>query len=218
MTLHRRGMMLAAAAAATAGLAAAQTPEPVGKVDRVQGQAQVERGGQTVTLAAGGAVFEDDVITTGPESRVSLVFVDESTLTIGADGEMVIDSFVYNKAGQRNSAIYNCAAGAFLTKTGGIGKANPEAVLVVTPVVTIGIRGTQFWGGRLERDFEVLVLEGRVVVTNAAGSVELGPNQTTSVVAANAAPAPASVMPDDRRTRRSRQCSSPTDDTRGSWG
>ncbi|MBM3512733.1 MAG: FecR domain-containing protein [Alphaproteobacteria bacterium] len=114
---------------------------------------------------------------------------------------MVIDAFVFNKEGRRNSVIYNWAAGAFLTKTGAVGKANPEDVAVRTPVVTIGIRGTQFWGGRLERDFEVLVLEGRVVVTNAAGPVELGPNQTTAVIDANTAPAAASVMPDDRRTR-----------------
>jgi hypothetical protein len=122
------------------------------------------------------------VVTTRADSRVSLVFIDQSTLTIGADGEMTIDEFVYNK-------------------TGAVGAANPEDVSVRTPIVTIGIRGTQFWGGRLERDFDVLVLEGRVVVTNAAGSVELGPGETTSVAAANTAPAPATVMPDDRRTR-----------------
>lgn len=205
MTLDRRQLLAKAAAASSvvcvASKAFAQQAEPVAKVERIQGEAQVDRVGQQIVLSVGGPVFEDDIIKTGAESRVSLVFVDESTLTIGADGEMVIDEFVYNKAGRRNSAVYNWAAGAFLTKTGALGKENPEAVSVRTPVVTIGIRGTQFWGGRLERDFEVLVLEGRVIVTNAAGSVELGPNQTTSVVSAASSPAPASVMPDDRRTR-----------------
>lgn len=203
MKIDRRTVIRTSAAAVAAypDIIQAQQAEPVGKVDRVQGTAQVDRGGQSSALATESRVFEDDIITTGPESRVSITFIDESTLTIGADGEMVIDSFVFNKTGRRNSVIYNWAAGAFLTKTGAVGKTNPDDVSVRTPVVTIGIRGTQFWGGRLERDFEVLVLEGRVVVTNAAGSVELGPNQTTAVVNATTAPAPASVMADDRRTR-----------------
>ena len=90
---------------------------------------------------------------------------------------------------------------SFLTATGAIGKANQNAVLVETTVATIGIRGTQFWGGRLETDFEVLVLEGRVVVFNAAGFVDLTPGQTTSVAGIANAPTAAAVMPDDRRTR-----------------
>lgn len=195
--------------AASAGLivpqflksARAQDAEPVARIDKLQGTAGIGRGTQKLGCSVAAPVFEDDVLTTGANSRVSMTFIDQSTLTLGADAEMVVDEFVFNRAGQKNAAVLKWAAGAFLTATGAIGKANPEAVSVRTPTVTIGIRGTQFWGGILDRDFDVLVLEGRVIVTNAAGSVELGVGETTSVASATAAPLPASVMADDRRTR-----------------
>lgn len=171
------------------------------RIDKVQGKAEIGRGAQKLACAVAAPVFEEDILTTGAGARVSLTFIDESTLTLGADAEMVVDEFVFNRAGAKNAVALKWVAGAFLTATGAIGKQTPEAVSVRTPTVTIGIRGTQFWGGILDTDFDVLVLEGRVVVTNAAGSVELGVGETTSVSSATAAPLPASVMADDRRTR-----------------
>jgi hypothetical protein len=45
-------------------------------------------------------------------------------------------------------------------------------ISVSTPVADIGVRGTEFWGGRLD-DYGVLVLEGEITLSNQAGSVTL---------------------------------------------
>jgi hypothetical protein len=181
--------------------AAAQSPTAAGKVERIQGQATATNGSATMQLAVGTEVFEGDVLETGNDARLTVALVDGSSLTLGANAEMEIDRFVFADNVAEDKQTLRWVAGAFLTATGAIGKANQDAVIVNTPVATIGIRGTQFWGGRLEVDFEVLVLEGRVVVITDAGAVELGVNETTRVVNVGTPPAPAAVMPEPRRNQ-----------------
>ena len=54
-------------------------------------------------------------------------------------------------------------------------------IAVSTPVADIGVRGTQFWGGPLDK-YGVLVLEGEITVSNQAGRVTLsGAGQGTDI-------------------------------------
>ena len=46
-------------------------------------------------------------------------------------------------------------------------------IAVTTPVADIGVRGTEFWGGPMDGQYGVLLLEGVVTVSNQAGSVTL---------------------------------------------
>lgn len=183
-----------------AGAAQAQ-PTPVGQIARVQGEAVALRGGGVTALRAGDPVYADDILETGDGARLTVTFADGQSLTLGENAEIEIDAYVYNGDAAGDAAVLRWTHGAFLAATGAIGKMKPEAVLVQTPVATIGIRGTQFWGGRLERDLEVLVLDGQVSVGNAAGEVRLNPGETTAVAAADAAPTPAAPMAEDRRIR-----------------
>ncbi|MCB2108533.1 MAG: FecR domain-containing protein [Rhodobacteraceae bacterium] len=178
-----------------------QGTEAIGQVERVQGEARAERAGGNASLQGGHPVFADDLVQTGPLSRLSLIFADQSHLTLGENAEVLIDEFVYRGNRENDVVALAWTSGAFLSVSGAIARARAEAVSVRTPVATIGIRGTEFWGGRLERDFEVLVIEGRVVVANAGGSVELSPGETTAVIDGATAPAAAAIMPADRRTR-----------------
>jgi hypothetical protein len=50
-----------------------------------------------------------------------------------------------------------------------------------TPVATIGVRGTDFWGGPIDGALDVMVLSGAVEVMNDAGQVMLKPSQGTVV-------------------------------------
>jgi len=178
-----------------------QAQTPIGKTERVQGEAVAVRDSGTAALNVGDAVYMNDILETGDKARLTVTFIDGQSLTLGENAEIIIDEFVYEDDPIRDASVLRWVSGAFLTATGAIGKSNPESVLVNTPVATIGIRGTQFWGGRLEKDFEVLVLEGAVVVRNESGEVQLNPGQTTSVASATTAPTAATIMADDRRVR-----------------
>jgi hypothetical protein len=174
--------------------------EPVGSVTRVRGACHAFAHGASRPLQPGAAVEPGDVLTTGDDARLEVRFDDATTLTLGASAEMTVDSFVYAPREERGRALFKLAAGAFLMETGAVGKLPGHPLSVTTPVATIGIRGTKFWGGELDRAFSVLLLDGAVTVTTAQGAVDLArPGVGTTLV--NGVPAPALEWSDDRRDR-----------------
>ena len=94
------------------------------------------------------------------------------------------------------------AQGSFLLQTGSVGKLPDHPLTVRTPLASVGVRGTRFWGGPLDAPLSVLLLDGKVVVTSPAGSVELGtPGEGTSVTEPGAAPRPPSFWGEQRIQR-----------------
>ena len=164
----------------TAGLAApglllarkAWAEEVIGNVVRVQNFAAATTGLSDRILSDGDPIFRSDRVFTGTDARLELAFVDETSLTLGADAALDIDSFVFDGSG--GEASWDMLAGAFAMRTGLIGKADPESVVITTPVSTIGIRGTTFWGGPIDSElYGVLILDGAVVVKTSEGAVTL---------------------------------------------
>ena len=72
---------------------------------------------------------------------------------------------------------------------------------VETEFATIGIRGTTFWGGRMEDgQFHIALLEGKaIVVENRAGRVEITRvGDGTRVAGPDQAPSPPSLWSEER--------------------
>ena len=65
---------------------------PVGKVARVQKEAQVG----SATAAIGTPVHMSNQLRTGPDSRLQVTFVDNTVLTLGENARAVVDRYVYN--------------------------------------------------------------------------------------------------------------------------
>ena len=144
---------------------------------------------------------QGDRLRTGPGSRLRLRFIDGMELTLGDGAEMVVDAFAWAPAAAQGKAALSLVQGAFLLDTGLVGKLPDHPLVVKTPVASVGVRGTRFWGGPLDALLNVLLLEGRVVVTTPGGSVELGPGQGTGIATVGAAPHPPSVWDGDRVAR-----------------
>src|SRR3990170_4030155 len=70
-------------------------------------------------------------------------------------------------------ALPLAANAAFRFTTGRIKAMKQHKIAVSTPVADIGVRGTEFWGGPIEGQYGVLLLEGEVTVSNQVGSVTL---------------------------------------------
>jgi hypothetical protein len=67
--------------------------------------------------------------------------------------------------------------GFFRAVTGGLGKLQNQPFRVQTPLATIGIRGTDFWGEQHADELRIALIGGNaIVISNNAGSVEI--NQT----------------------------------------
>jgi hypothetical protein len=192
--------ILAAAIAACLSHAAAAATVPVGTVDKVQEQATATQAGATRDLAAAGPVYFRDRMRTGAGARLEAKLDDGAVLTLGQNGKLTVDEFVYRPGEQGNKLVLSATQGAFLFVGGKIEGPTGGNVSIKTPVGTLGVRGTTVWGGRIDGGFGVLVLKGEVRLTTAHGSVDLKEGNGTMVYAKKA-PAKAAAWPDDRVKR-----------------
>ncbi|MGH7029092.1 MAG: FecR family protein [Stellaceae bacterium] len=91
-------------------------------------------------LALGQDVLFNERITTGAEGQTQVLFVDESTLSVGPNANMMIDQFVYNPNAGTGKLVASLTRGVFRFVGGKLSKQD-NAVTMRTPAATIGIRG-----------------------------------------------------------------------------
>ena len=168
--------------------------EPAATIMRIQGQGQAVEAAGARILSVGDPIRRGDHLRTGPGGRLWLRFSDGMELTLGESAEMVVDEFTWSAATGQGRADLGLVQGAFLLETGLVGKLPDHPLVVKTPLASVGVRGTRFWGGPLDAPLNVLLLEGRVVVTSPAGSVELNePGAGTSLSGPDEIPHPPSI-------------------------
>jgi hypothetical protein len=153
----------------------------VGVVNKVENEAQVISASDAVTATIGTPVHMKDELRTAANARLQVTFLDETQLTLGEHASVVIDRYVYDPNRGVGETFLQVTKGAFRFATGRIKEMKDSKIAVSTPLADIGVRGTEFWGGQLDK-YGVLLLEGKVTVSNQAGSVMLGePGQGTDI-------------------------------------
>lgn len=155
------------------------------KVEAVHGSASVLRAGIYSDVTVNFAVCKGDQYLTNKHSVIQLVFIDGSKITVGKETTFVVTAFEMNQDGL-NVALFELAKGAFRAVTGVINQ-NRHRFEVQTSLATIGVRGTDFWGGfgLTENGLDVVMLSGKgVYVTNMQGesvALDVGGLGTTVV-------------------------------------
>jgi len=115
--------------------------DQVGQVATIQGIATVTRGNAaSFRLKVSDGIYKKDALQTGANSSLGITFDDETTLSLTANAGIVVDDFVYEEGGKRNSAVFNIASGtvAFVASL----VAKNGNMTISTPTATLGIRGT----------------------------------------------------------------------------
>ena len=186
--------------------AVSDAAESIGQVETVQGLVEASRlDGTRVALAQGDPVYQGDTITTGGDGTVGIVFADDSTFSLDANGEMKLDELVYDPGAQTGSLAVDMVQGVFTFVSGQIAKTGPDAMTINTPVATIGVRGTAGAGTAAPEGQEsnvVLLPEpdgsvGEMTVTTQAGTQTFNqPYQGASMTSAFQSPAPQQFTPD----------------------
>lgn len=189
-----RPILIAFLIALLAPASHAAEPAVAGAVEHIQGAAFANRSDSSSNLSKDTPVLVGDHVVTGHNSRVVLRMIDGAILTLGADTEFVIGTYRYSKKEERGSAALELVKGVFRVTTGAIGKLRERDFKVKTAVATIGIRGTDFWGGfYFSQALDVALLGGAgIYVENAAGRIEVTRiGDGTTIQTANTAPSPA---------------------------
>jgi len=115
--------------------------DQVGQVATLQGIATVTRGNAaSATLKLSDAIYKKDALQTGANSSLGVTFDDETTLSLTANARIVVNDFLYEDGGKKNTAIFNIARGTVAFVASLVAKTGD--MTITTPTATLGIRGT----------------------------------------------------------------------------
>ncbi|MBI3547842.1 MAG: FecR domain-containing protein [Elusimicrobia bacterium] len=157
-------------------------------------------------VASGNEMWLYDDITTDANSRLQVLLQDQTVFTLGPNGKMKLDEFVYDPKTNSGKVHAEISKGVFRFVTGKVAGEDPANMSIKLPVGTIGIRGTIGFGD-VQGDKTVVGLggpgasnnagerPGGIEVTNEQGSVTITrPGWGTSVESGKA-PTPPFPLP-----------------------
>jgi len=117
----------------------------MGRVVFLQGEAQVEEGGNKRQLKLGDVLRERERITTGPQSHLYLRTVDDGFIALRPGSQLLINAYQYDPEHPAASKIQlQLDNGVLRSVTGRGGEAAKEHYRLNTPVAAIGLRGTDY--------------------------------------------------------------------------
>jgi hypothetical protein len=186
LVVRRRTLLRAAIGAVflVPGATRAQTPQPVGSVEDVKGDAFADARDQRRKLERAAPLFLNEVVGTGPDARLVLHLGTETTLRVGASARLTIDHFLVNVGGdislQSGPILFDRPADAA-----------PVSMQFHSSFGLIAVRGTRFFAGPSAGVFGVFVERGSVAVSAAGTQVTLEAGQGTNIAQPGAAASPA---------------------------
>jgi hypothetical protein len=180
-----RTFLFAALLSLAAGAALAQDRPDAGTIDFIDGDALIEaRGLPNRSAKLGEPVREGDTITTFAGAELHLRMADGGYLSLRENTKITLTTYRANGDAQ-DASLIDLAKGALRSVTGWIAKQRQTAYSIRTPMVTIGVRGTDhevahFEPGdpRGEPGSYDKVNDGRTVMRSKSGSVEITPNHS----------------------------------------
>ena len=124
---------------------------PIGKVLTATGTARIEHTAAVVVQAnlpasgvgqakVGDLVYRGDVIQTGADGALAVVFADGTSFNVSRNARMELNEFVYDPKGNSNSTLLSLTKGTFTFIAGKV--AHTGSMKIDTPIGTMGIRGT----------------------------------------------------------------------------
>ena len=205
--------MLSALAMVALGLVAATGAhaQVVASVINLSGVLTVRQAnGSTKLLAVKSQVEQGDTLITETNTFARLKFTDASEVVLRPASEVRVDKFSFDENKPDNdSLVINMLKGGMRTVSGLIGKRNRDVVKYVTPTATIGIRGTTIdlqnipsaqdavptsgastdaQTAALQPGDYILVVLGKIEVSNPAGSATFTEGQYGFVATKGTAP------------------------------
>jgi hypothetical protein len=137
-----RAFLLAIAICLAPASHAQDTPRVAGTIELADGNILIEgKDGRTRLPVVGEDVYEGDSITTFANSEAHLHMADGAQFIVREDSKITLFEYVAD-GGSEDRSLVDLAKGAMRSITGWIGQFNRTKYRIRTPLVTIGVRGT----------------------------------------------------------------------------
>lgn len=126
----------------TAPAASAQTWVAQVKVSR--GIVRIERAGQRFPSPVGARLKVEDTVITEANGSVGLMFADNSTLSMGPDGEVFLHTFSYDPTTYLGAFDAFVKKGTVSLQAGNLAQGAPDSVKITTPQAEVKGNAKQF--------------------------------------------------------------------------
>lgn len=110
----------------------------------VTGKVSVMRDQTQLLATPGMQLMKRDTVLSGPASSAGVVFVDGTSIAMGAFSELEISRYVFRPEDNQYDFAVALKKGRAVYASGRLAKMSPGSVEVSTPRATVGVRGTRF--------------------------------------------------------------------------
>ena len=125
-----------------AGAARAGT-EIIGSIKTLTGAAVVVRDARPIPAAPGLRLQAGDILETQAGASVGVILRDDSLISLGPSSRVALERFAFAPAEGKLGLTARILRGTMAYLSGLIGRLAPDSATFVTPVATIGVRGTR---------------------------------------------------------------------------
>jgi outer membrane protein OmpA-like peptidoglycan-associated protein len=116
----------------------------IGQVKKISGTVSIVRGNEHVAAKPGIAVFQGDVIETGPDGSVGITLIDNSVFSAGPSSQLALPEFTFDTGNSHGNMLAELKKGTLTVVSGDITHTTPGAMSIRTPTAMLGVRGTTF--------------------------------------------------------------------------
>ncbi|OPY13412.1 MAG: FecR protein [Syntrophus sp. PtaU1.Bin005] len=124
--------------------AVAASNEEAAIVKNCSGTAFIVRQQRTLTVKKSERIYSGDLLRTGRDGTLGIIFKDNTILSLGPRSELLIEEFHFDPSRGKLSIVTRMLKGTAAYVSGVIARLSPQSVRFETPSATIGIRGTKF--------------------------------------------------------------------------
>lgn len=139
----------------------------VGEITLVIGRPQLQRDGALQAVRKGDLIYPRDTLLTGDNGHLHIRFIDNARLSVRPQTRFVITEFNYDPAAPAAATVrFDLQEGEARTISGAAAHAARERFRLNTPLVAIGVKGT---------DFITRAAAGAAVATVNEGAIVMAP-------------------------------------------
>ena len=143
----------------------AMATQVIGEVTLTIGKSKIERSTQEAEPQKGGSVQEGDVIRTSDNGHVHIRFIDGARVSVRPNSVFRIHEFKYSPADPAASVVrLSLDSGEARSISGAAAQAAKERFRLNTPLVAIGVKGTDFVTQVSKETIRVTVNQGAIVM------------------------------------------------------
>ena len=119
--------------------------ENIGYIQTLKGSASIFRGDTIIPAKIKVPLNRGDLVRTSEDSSVGIVLLDDTTLSLGPNSELIIKDYSFDPKDGKFAFLAKMIKGTFSYLSGLIGKLSPDSVKLEIPDATIAVRGTKLF-------------------------------------------------------------------------